>query len=162
MKYHLPSEKSDIAPPLCSHGINILSRAVVKFWNIFHSFSGEIVVSRCRPFPFYYVEEGKGLAHCHRASRSGLHPGLVSQRRPLPREKGSGDISIANLFCWNADMSLRAQKLRSSQGNCNDMCGQYTAHVRNCSAVFFFMAAVLCIACWADTGPKSRVNFSAG
>ena len=47
-------------------------------------------------------------------------------------------------------MSLRAQKLRSSQGNCN------------CSAVFFFMAAVLCIACGADTGPKSRVNFSAG
>ena len=34
-------------------------------------------------------------------------------------------------------MSLQAQKLRSSQGNCNDMCGQYTAHLRNCSAVFF-------------------------
>ena len=27
---------------------------------------------------------------------------------------------------------------------------------------FFLMAAVLCIACGADTGPKSRVNFSAG
>ena len=54
-------------------------------------------------------------------------------------------------------MSLRAQKLRSSQGNCNDMCGQYTAHVRNCSAVY--MAAVLCIACGAETGPKFRVNF---
>ena len=22
------------------------------------------LVSRSRPFPFYYVEEGKGLAHC--------------------------------------------------------------------------------------------------
>ena len=42
------------------------------------------------------------------------------------------------------------------------MCGQYRALVRNCYAVFFFMAAVLCIACVADTGPKSRVNFSAG
>ena len=31
-------------------------------------------------------------------------------------------------------MSLWAQKLRSSQ---DDMCGQYTAHVRNCSTVFF-------------------------
>ena len=41
------------------------------------------------------------------------------------------------------------------------MCGQYTAHVCNCSAVFFFMAAVLCIACGADTGPNSRANFSA-
>ena len=58
-------------------------------------------------------------------------------------------------------MSLRAQKLRSSQGNCNAMCGQYTAHVRNC-LLYFFMAAVLCIACGVDTGPKSRVNFSAG
>ena len=49
-----------------------------------------------------------------------LSPGcdIVSRRRPLPREKGSGDISIANLFCWNADMSMRAQKLRSSRGNC--------------------------------------------
>ena len=28
--------------------------------------------------------------------------------------------------------------------------------------LYFFMAAVLCIACGADTGPKSRVNFSAG
>ena len=33
---------------------------------------------------------------------------VVSRRRPLPREKGSGDISVPNPFCWNADMSLRA------------------------------------------------------
>ena len=59
-------------------------------------------------------------------------------------------------------MGLLAQKLRSSRGISNDMCGQYTAHVRNLLAVFFFMAGVLCIACGADTGPKSRVNFSAG
>ena len=42
------------------------------------------------------------------------------------------------------------------------MCGQYTALVSNCSAVLLFMAAVLCIACGADTGPKSRITFSAG
>ena len=64
---------------------------------------------------------------------------LVSRRRPLPREKGSGDISIANLFCWNADMSWRAQKPRSSQGNCKD--------VWQLLCCIFFMAAVLCIAC---------------
>ena len=34
------------------------------------------------------------------------------------------------------------------------MCGHAQLY-----AVFFFMAAVLCIACGADTGPKSRVNF---
>ena len=64
--------------------------------------------------------------------------GVVSRRRPLPREKGSGDISIANLFCWNADMSLRAQKLRSSQGNCNDVWSIYST-LAQCSAVFFLL-----------------------
>ena len=36
------------------------------------------LVLRCQPFLFYCAEEGKGLAHCHRASRSGLHQGWVS------------------------------------------------------------------------------------
>ena len=36
------------------------------------------VVSRSRPFPFYDVEEGKGLVHCHRASRSAFSQGRVS------------------------------------------------------------------------------------
>ena len=45
VKYHLTTwnityqrEKSDIAPPLCSHGINVIARAVMKFWDILHSF----------------------------------------------------------------------------------------------------------------------------
>ena len=37
----------------------------------------------------------------------------------------------------------------------------YSRHVQLLCCIFF-MAAVLCIACEADTGPKSRVNFSAG
>ena len=32
------------------------------------------VVSRYGTFPFYCAEEGKGLAHCHRAFRSGPLP----------------------------------------------------------------------------------------
>ena len=56
-------------------------------------------------------------------------------------------------------MSLHTQNLAVKV---NAMCGQYTAHMRNCSAVFFLMAAVLCIACGAvlciacgaDTGEK--------
>ena len=36
------------------------------------------------------------------------------------------------------------------------MCGQYTALMRNCSAVFFLWLHALLV------GPKSRVNFSAG
>ena len=83
---------------------------------------------------------------------------LVSLRRPLPREKGSGDISIANLFCWNADMSLWAQKLRSSRGNCNDVRSIYSTHAQLLCCIFL-TAAVLCIACGADIGPKFRVNF---
>ena len=69
-------------------------------------------------------------------------------------------------------MSLRAQKLRSSidrsMGQVEAIamiCDQYASLmiVHNCSAVFFFlMAAILCIAFGDDTGPKSRVNFSAG
>ena len=40
------------------------------------------------------------------------------------------------------------------------MCGQYTALVRSCSAVFFYGCSFFVLL--ADTGPKSRVNFSAG
>ena len=88
---------------------------------------------------------------------------VVAWRRPLPREKGSGDISIPNPFRWNADMSLRAQKLRSSRGNCNDVRSIYSTRAQLLCCIFFFlMAAVFCIDCGADTGPKSRVNFSAG
>ena len=54
----------------------------------------KVLVSRSRLFPFYYVEVGKGLAHCHRASRSGLHPGRVSvnwfevSRQPRSKRPG--------------------------------------------------------------------------
>ena len=59
-------------------------------------------------------------------------------------------------------MSLRAQKLRSSRGNYNDVWSIYSKRAQLLCCIFF-MAAVLCIACGADTGPKkSRVNFSAG
>ena len=78
---------------------------------------------------------------------------LVSRCQSLPREKGFGEISIPNPFRWNADMSLPAQKLRSSidrsMGQVEAivmMCGQYTALtiVRNCSAVFIFLWLQFC------------------
>ena len=58
-------------------------------------------------------------------------------------------------------MSLQAQKLRSSRGNCNDVRSLYITRAQLLCCIFF-MAAVLCIACGTDTGPKSRVKFSAG
>ena len=58
-------------------------------------------------------------------------------------------------------MSLRAQKLRSSRGNCNDARSIYSTRAQLLCCIFL-IAAVLCIACGADTDPKSRVNFSAG
>ena len=45
---------------------------------------------------------------------------VVSRCRPLPKKKGSGGMSIPNPFCWNADMSLHAQKLVKTIA----MCGQ--------------------------------------
>ena len=58
-------------------------------------------------------------------------------------------------------MSLQAQKLRSSRGNYNDVWSIYNTHAQLLCCILL-MAAVFCIACGADTGPKFRVNFSAG
>ena len=52
-------------------------------------------------------------------------------------------------------MSLLAQKLRSSRGNCNDVWSIYSTHAQLLCCIFFMAACLL-------VGPKSRVNFSAG
>ena len=71
---------------------------------------------------------------------------LVSRGRPLPREKGSGDNSIPNPYRWNADMSCGLR----NWGQVEEivmMCGQYTALVRSCSAVFFLWLQFFCVPC---------------
>ena len=60
----------------------------------------------------------------------------------------------------DADISLCAQKLRSYRSICNDVWSIYSTLAQLLCCIFF-IAAVLCIECGADTGPESRVTFSA-
>ena len=59
-----------------------------------HNVPGGMVVWRCRPFPIFRGRSGKGLAHSHRRSRSGLHPKLGASQN----ESAYGEWECARPF----------------------------------------------------------------